>query len=209
MAFSIDDFRAALDKYGGLARPNIFQVEFYGNSKNTLWVDPKFNNRDVPFFCQTITFPGTSVNTFEYRPNNLDIQRAMPVSIGYQQLECVFMIDNDYNVMDYLHTWMMQIVNYSGNVITPPSASPSTTNLQPYEIGYKKDYSQTMQITSYSKSPGVSSNGYKCILYDVHPVQVGSVNLEWDNNQSYMTVPVSFSYSKYNYSTSHDMTTAQ
>jgi hypothetical protein len=222
MPFNINEFRSTLDKHGGLARPNLFTVEFAGNQQNLIWNNDQFDNRDLKFFCQTATFPGVTVNVFEYRPNNIDTPQSIPVSIGHQQVECVFMVDDNYRVLNYLHSWMRQIVNFTtGGIPGAALALPGTENTAnqqfPYELGYKKDYTQSMIITMYSRSPSSRTqatdsspgtihydNKYVCRLYDVYPVQVGGISLEWGINDSYSTVPVSFSYSAFDMTTLSD-----
>ena len=198
MVFSIDQFRAALDRQGGLARINVFEVVFSATGTSQAWNTPEFNNGDLKFFCQTVTFPGVSVDVFDYRPNNIEVAQSMPYAIGHQQLECVFMVDDRHKVMNYFHQWMRRISNYASpvgdqNPLTQPK------NQFSYELGYKSDYAQSMSITMYSRSPvyenGVSqTNGYLCRLTDVYPVQVGSLTLSWNANDEYGTLPVSLSY---------------
>lgn len=219
MAFNINDFKTAIERRGGLARPNLFTVEFSSpRTDNFVWNNADFGNRDIKFFCQTVTFPGLSVNVFEYRPNNIDVPQSIPISIDKQQLECVFMVDDTFKVLEFFHAWFRQVVNFTtngsaGSAFALPGTESTNSQQFSYELGYKKDYSQTMQITMYSRSPSTSppfetspgvfryDNKYICRLYDVYPVHVSSINLEWAANDSYTTLPVAFSYSAY------DMTT--
>jgi hypothetical protein len=214
MAFNINDFKTAIEKRGGLARPNLFTVEFFSpRADNLIWNNSDFGNQDIKFFCQNVTFPGLNVNVFEYRPNNIDVPQSIPIAIDKQQLECVFMVDDSFKIMNYFHAWFRQVVNFTTNgsagaPIALPGTATSTSQQFSYELGYKKEYSQMMQITMYSRSPSsvnfetspgtiTYDNKYVCRLYDVYPVQVGSINLEWAANDSYTTLPVAFSYSAY------------
>lgn len=213
MAFNINEFKAAIERRGGLARPNLFMVEFFSpRTDNLIWNNQDFGNQDIKFFCQNVTFPGLNVNVFDYRPNNIDVPQSIPISIDKQQLECVFMVDDSFKVLNYLHAWFRQIVNFTTNgvegaALALPGTESTTSQQFPYELGYKKDYSQMMQITMFSRSPGTAfesepgviryDGGYVCRIYDVYPVQIGSVNLEWAANDNYTTVPVAFSYSAF------------
>lgn len=216
MPFNINEFKSAIEGRGGLARPNLFMVEFFNDRpNNSIWNNPEFNNRDLRFFCQTVTFPGLNVDVFEYRPNNIDTPQSIPIHINNQQLECVFMVDDTYKVLNYLHSWFRQVVNFStsrvpGTALALPGTDGTPNQQLSYELGYKKDYVQTMQITMYSRNPSsviqgdssnpnilVYNNKYVCRLYDVYPVQVGGVSLEWGANDTYTNVPVSFSYSAF------------
>lgn len=201
MAFSIDAFRAAIDKQGGLARLNVFEVRFSrasvkGDSDTPPWAGNGITNRDLRFFCQTVTLPGIGVDTFNHRPNNIDIMQSFPQAIARQDLECVFMIDDKHEILDYFHSWMRNIVNYSSDGMQTPTTKSEHLI---YELGYKKEYSQTMDIVVYSRSPQYTggSNGYICRLRGVYPVQIGHLLLSWNANDEYGTLPVSFSFESF------------
>lgn len=197
MAFNINDFKSRIDQYGGLARPNVFEVEFTPLKPSGFPValqtsESALSGLDLKFFCQTVTFPSLSVEVFDYKPNNNDMARSMPRGIGHGDLECVFMVDDQHRVAEFFHTWIRLVTNYSDTAFGEQ---------MPYEVGYKSDYAVGMGIKMYSRSPINGSPGsasyYECRLLDVYPVQLGSITLEWAQNDSYMTLPVSFSYSHY------------
>lgn len=203
MAFNINEFKSAIDKQGGLARLNVFEVMFWrsmsppNDENDRAWATNEFGNRDLKFFCQTVTFPGVSVEAFNYRPNTIDIPQSIPFAIGQQPLECVFMVDDKHRVLNYFHSWMRRITNYSSG--GSQTATPTSSNHMPFELGYKKEYTQSMSIVMYSRSPSPSkapyNNGYMCTLHGVYPVQVGNMTLSWNANDEYGTLPISFSYS--------------
>lgn len=203
MAFSIDAFRSAIEAQGGLARVNLFNVRFSGFRSSGSVTDGEsasFTNRDLEFFCQSVRFPGINVEVFNHRPNNIDNIQSIPYAIGHRQLECLFMVDDRHRVLNYFHSWMRKITNFSPSAEQAPQLT-SGQRLQ-YELGYKKDYIQNMSITMYSRSPQIGgrmgyANGYICNLTDVYPVEVGDVDLSWSDNDSYGTLPVALSYGSY------------
>lgn len=195
MPFNINTFKSKIDQFGGLARSNVFEVEFVAmranGFPNVIQNGTSLAGLDLKFFCQTVTFPGLNVEVFDYRPNNNDMARSMPRVIGHTDLECVFMVDDQHKIVEFFHTWMRVIANYTDD--------PFGSQL-PYELGYKSDYATSMVIRMYSKSPvnnQVGNTYYECRLMDVYPIQVGAITLEWAMNDSYVTLPISFSYSKY------------
>lgn len=195
MPFNINTFKSKIDQFGGLARPNVFEVAFVpirnGGFPDVILNNTNLAGLDLKFFCQTVTLPGLSVEVFDYRPNNNDMARSMPRVIGHSDLECVFMVDDQHKLVEFFHTWMRVVANYTDQAFG---------SQLPYEIGYKSDYASSMVIRMYSRSPinnKVGDSFYECRLMDVFPVQIGTVMLEWAQNDSYMTLPVSFSYSNY------------
>jgi hypothetical protein len=89
---------------------------------------------------------------------------------------------------------MQRVVNYS----TAGGNFSSVNDQLPYELGYKDEYSCRMIITYYSTSES-NRNFYEVVLDDVFPRTVGNIDLAWDNNNSFATLPVSFSYGKIRY----------
>jgi len=88
---------------------------------------------------------------------------------------------------------MQQIVNYS----TSGGDMASVSDMLPYEIAYRDDYSATITIKFYNPHPtGTNNTYYETVLYDAFPTAVGEVDLAWENNDSYATLPVSFSYDR-------------
>jgi hypothetical protein len=205
MAFSIDQFRNTLDVYGGPARNNLFMVTLTDNGNGFGTQD--FDNRDLQFFCKTVTMPGVTLNVFDYRPNTIDMPQSMPFAMHYQSLECSFIVDDQHNVMRYFHNWMRRVMNF--RPVGAPGADSFSNNQLSYEIGYKRDYAQTMTITKFSRNAStvssVARNGtafqydskYECKLFDVYPVHVSGTNLSWADNDSYTELPVAFSYSSF------------
>lgn len=121
--------------------------------------------------------------------------QSFPQTIARQDLECIFMIDDKHEILDYFHSWMRNIVNYSSSGMQSPT---TVTEHLTYELGYKKEYSQTMDIIVYSRSPhSARGNGYICRLRGVYPVQLGHLNLSWNANDEYGTLPVSFSFESF------------
>lgn len=211
MTFNINEFKSILNKYGGPSRNNLFTVQFSGSSPNMNWDNTKIENRDLMFFCETATFPGITLNTFDYRPNNLDLPQSMPINLNYEQVECIFILEDKNKILDYFHSWMRGVINYSTGlgINSLPSTTGTSAPQQVYELGYKSDYTQTMQITKYSKNP--SSNfllslfsydeKYSCTLFDAYPVQIGALRMDWNDRDSYASIPVNFAYSSFEMST--------
>ena len=201
MPFNITQFKSVLEHYGGPSKNNLFEVRFSG--AQTPWADANFGNNELRFFCKTATFPGISLSVFDYRPNNIEVPQSLPFAVNHEQLECIFIVDDTHNVYSYFHRWMQEVVNYNTDGSSPDSVNPTFFGIDnhrhyPYEIGYKKDYAQTMTITKYAKHPtlGQQKPEYTCTLYGVFPTSIGSTSLSWEDD-SYTVLPVSLSYSSF------------
>ena len=197
MAFNIADFKSTIEKHGGPGKNNLFEVSL--TSPKALWSDERFGNTDVKFFCKTATLPGISLSVFDYRPTNIEMPQSIPYALNHEQLECVFIVDDNHDVYRYFHRWMQEIVNYNTDGHSPESINPNCRSGEyqyRYELGYKKDYAQTMTVRKYSKYQPTPSalNSYVCTLQGVYPTSIGSTTMSWEDD-SYTTLSVSFSYS--------------
>lgn len=189
MSFNIQEFKSKMDQYGGPARTNLFTVQLAASNSSFT------PNADLRFFCKTVALPSVSLETLDIKPNNIGMSQSMPTGITNDAVECIFMLDSNHQILSFFHEWMQNIVNYD---MSNGSLAPNARDNQhmPYEINYKKGssgYSMRMVISMYSSTN--AQNYYECVLDDVYPKQVGSLNLSWEENDTPATLPVSFSYS--------------
>lgn len=181
----ISDFRSVIEgKFRGVARPNLFAVTIYTRNRNTVNAD------ELTFWCKSTTLPGINLRTFEYASKNYGLAQALPFGINSEPLNCTFMLDSSHLILGFFHKWMQEIYNYNS-----VNSMGSSNGLAPYEMGYLSEYAATMEIHFYS----ADNNGdkYTMKLHDVFPTNISSLNLSWDDNDSYATMPVQFSYSKF------------
>jgi hypothetical protein len=189
MAINLQQFKSKMDQYGGPARTNLFVVELQAANSNFM------PTSDLRFFCKTVTLPSVTLETFDHKPSGIGMMQSMPIGITNDPVECIFMLDSQHRIISFFHEWMQNILNYdmSNGALSANLRDPTH---MPYEINYKKGnsgYSMRMTITMFSNS--LANSVYTCVLDDVFPKQVGSVNLSWEENDTPATLPISFSYS--------------
>lgn len=186
--FNISEFKSRIQRHGGPARTSLFVVSFgaNGNIPGFMSVD------DMRFFCQTVTMPGINLGLMSYKQGGLGYPEFMPMSATPETLNGVFMLDSNHRIMSFFHNWINSVINVSG------STGPSTTNLERREINYKENYETTMEIDFYSAYD--QNRVYKCRYDGIFPTQVGSLTLNWSDNDSIATLPVNFSYNRIEYS---------
>lgn len=190
MAFNISRFKANLDRFGGPSRANLFEVMIIGAPVT----GTSINAENVSFFCQTAVIPSISVTATPYEAAG-EMPIAFPTGVTTQPFNAIFMMDSDHQVLQFFHRWIQQVVNYG----TKGGPFSEVDGKLPFEIGYKKQYSCRIVIRHYSteSSPG---KFYEVILDNAYPVSIGDVDLAWEQNDSYLTLPVSFSYDRIEYS---------
>lgn len=180
MPFNINEFKSTMNRYGGPARKNLFEV-----SLNVL--DAQTSRSDHVFFCQTVNAPGINLAVQDYKPNGFGLTQTVPTSIQQDQLNCVFLLDSQHVMLSLFHRWMQKVVNYdvSGGIFS------QVDDQLPYEFGYRDEYVTRMSIRHYSTD---FSGYYEYLFEDVFPTQVSGAELAWADD-SYSTCTVNFAYS--------------
>ena len=186
--FNISEFKSRIQKHGGPARTSLFVVRFssVGTPSGFMSLD------DMRFFCQTITMPGINLELMQYRQGGIGYPEFMPMNATPDALNGIFMLDSNHRIMSFFHNWINSVVNVSG------TNGPSPSGLERKEINYKSEYTTTMEIDFFSTYD--QTRFYRCIYDGVFPTQVGSLTLNWSDNDSIATMPVNFSYNRMRYS---------
>lgn len=209
MAFNVNQFKSSLHRFGGPAHNGLFQVIF---TNTPSLPGTSARSRDLSFFCKSVAIPSINLQTSEYqavaaRP------KQFPTGITSEQVSAIFMLDSNHQILSFLHGWMQKVLNYS----TSGGAMSEVDGMLPHEVGYKDEYSCRMIIRYYSTYNNVTGFGntfntvlnvldflsggnyYEVVLDNAFPIAVGDVDLSWDNQNSFATVGVGFSYDEIKY----------
>lgn len=184
---NINDFKCTMDKYGGPAISSLFHVELYSPDGSSSEVE-----RDFRFLCHIASLPGFNLVTQPYRPDNIGIQQAMPIGIEGERLDVMVYLDDQHHVLNYFHSWIQRVYNYSAYAGKQTPRRGDNTHL-PYEINYKSDYEKTMIIRHFSQD----GQYYEYAFTGVYPVDLGAVRMSWADNGGTMDLPVNFGYSSF------------
>ena len=187
MAFKINEFKSQMDWFGGPARGSLFEVQI-SRPKN---VRSRANSRDLIFFCKNASIPGITFTSTQYEPVG-QFRKMMPMSVNVEPVQAIFMLDSDHQVLSFFHSWAQNVVNFS----TGGGAFSEVNGKLPFEIGYKDDYACRIVIRQYSVNYQNSGQYYEVILDNAFPIQIGDVDLAWENNDQYSVLPVSFQYDR-------------
>lgn len=184
MSFNIREFKSKIHRYGGVARKNLFVFEIYKSISN---VD--MTPESLRFFCVSTSLPSIDLTVQDYFPNAFGKKKAIPISLNQNDVSAVFLGDSRYQVLSFFHKWIQEVMNYdvSGGLLN------SINGQLPYEAGYLDEVTAKIVIRHYcADNLGVF---YEYTLYDCFPTQVGELDVSWEDNDSYMTIPVNFTYS--------------
>ena len=191
MAFNITEFKAQMDYFGGPARGSLFELQIIGPKG----VQSRANSRDLIFFCKNATIPGMVFNAATYEPVG-QMRKMMPQTWNPEPVQAIFILDSDHQVLSFFHSWAQSIINFS----TAAGAFSEVDGKLPFEIGYKEDYACRIVIRQYSTNYLQSGQYYEVVLDNAFPMQIGDVDLAWENNDTFSVLPVSFQYDRIEFS---------
>lgn len=191
MPFDINRFKSTLDRLGGPARDNLFEVSITRGEKTSENFDPL---RDFTFLCSAVTVPGINIQTSTYEPVG-KLAANFPTTISNDGVQAVVMVDSDHEVLSFFHRWAQSVVNYS----TSGGAFSEVNDQLAYEVGFKDEYSCDMTIKHYS-TESYPDKYYEIKLKNVWPSALGDLDLAWNNNDSNLIMSVGFEYSNIEFS---------
>lgn len=194
MPFDITRFKSTVDRFGGPARSSLFEVTITPYKDSASRGNEIFGAREFTFFCKTANVPGVFITTAENAQVG-QLPKQMPVGIGARPLETIFMVDSDHQVLQFFHRWAQQVVNYG----TKGGPFATIDNKLPFEIGYRDEYSARVTVKHFS-TESFDNKYYEVILDGCYPTVVGDMDLSWENNDSYLTLPVSMNFKRIEYS---------
>lgn len=148
----IDRFKAQIDS---LQRPNRYNVSMFGTGAKTSGLSIR------GLKCDSASLPGRGFFTneeSEYGP-----KRAIPHKPQYDQFDCSFYMTNDFEERELIELWQSQINSFqSGN----------------FHSRFHDDYTGVILIEMLDKNDFVN---YRCIMTDAFPLQLGVVNVGYEN----------------------------
>lgn len=196
MAFNISQFKSEMDKFGGPGRGHLFEITIspIGGGTTSATDDKKMNPAQFSFFCKTASIPAMSLETMNYSAVG-QLKKQFAVGVSSEPVSTIFMCDSDHQIVNFFHQWFQKIVNHGSG----GGSFDQVNERLPYEIGYKDDYTTDISIRHYSTESDINKY-YEVILYNAYPNAIGDLGLSWEENDSFLTLPVSFSYDNIKFS---------
>jgi hypothetical protein len=200
MSFSISKFKSTMDKYGGPAKANLFEVTIAKYKETNSAIDP---STEFSFFCNRVNFPGIGVETSSMT-NVAQLPTTFPLSMSSAPINATFMIDSNHEMLSFFHNWIQRVMNYStkgGAYGAVEDFEDGGIGMLPYELGYKDEYGCRMSIKHYStESFGKNDKFYEVVLDNAWPYQVSDMSMDWALNDQFLTIDVTFAYDRIHYS---------
>lgn len=192
MSFNISEFVSKTNKHG-FAKNNLFIVRITGNAPiQAMLENATLSGRNMPlgdlvFYCRSADLPGFQVQTQDVFPQAFGTPDRRPASMQFQPFNSVFMVDSNFAVLKFFNRWIQSMVNYDKT-----NSLGEVNGALPFELGYKEDYTATIEVIVYSVNDEKITYTYR--MENAYPVSTGNITTAWENSAEIMTLPVTFSY---------------
>lgn len=193
MAFNINEFKSQIASHG-LAKNNLFFARLtLPPSLSHVYTQAGLTDTEMlSFMCKAVSIPSFALNTVDVRPLGFGKPEMRPVEFHGGDLSAIFMVDSNFAVTKFFHRWMQSITNFA-NYHGTLTADPQ--NKLPYEFDYKENYAAAVfEILVFSGNDANKVYYYK--FGNVYPINIGQVDMAWENNADVLTLPVGFAYDK-------------
>lgn len=184
MAFNINEFKSKVNKYG-VAKDNLFLVEINGPA-----LGAEFPQSDLRFFCRSVEVPGLTAQTAEYQNQGHGHQEKRVTNMSFDDLQMIFMVDSAFRVQQYFHRWMQAVVNYDNR-----DYGREYNGMLPFEVAYKDKVKGKVTVSAYGFNDRALAYSFQ--FEEAYPISLGTTSLSWENNDSILTLPVAFTFSRF------------
>lgn len=160
-------------KQESLSRADRFLVEITGPSGAN--IDKFITHEHVSFMCDYVSHPAYSIQTTDASLYGAAEMRPSGAMDYHNVLGMSFVLDQSQKVKTYFTNWMGLIVN-------------DTT----FYVSYKKDYTASViKIHQLDMDDKVT---YTTELYDVFPIEIGSVDASTQASNQFSRLTVQFNF---------------
>lgn len=176
MAFDIIDFKANALKRNGILPKNRFIFSF----KIPFGVGSTVSDRDIRYYCHSISLPGRNVELGSHKRYGVGFVEKNVLNGSIQDFQTSFLVDGQGEVMDLFDSWFQFMTGSAGQI---------TNQENMFTVPYRDEIvtNGTLEVYDYTNQ-SVRIYGLK----EIFPVAIGDVQLAWEDQNSFYTVPVTF-----------------
>jgi len=189
MAFNVREILSSISQRGGLAKSSKFAANIVKA--------PVVLDEDLKFFCETASLPGIAFQTDEIRNSGYGNIEKRPYATIFQDVQLDFYCDNNGRVFNFFHQWLQSVYNFNDKT---PLGGRTARGLIGNTFAYPKDYFGTITLTVYNEQKPDGENqedGNPVVTYyleEAYPINMGDVQVSWENSDQILKLPVTFAY---------------
>lgn len=177
---NISNFLANINAKEGIAKKNRVNTRILpppGLMNNRTFIAGV--NGDLESFCPMSALPGIYLENEQVRYAGIGKIEQRPIDVSFNAIQLEFFFDNKGEIISAFNEWMSYIVDFSSD------------RADMMLFSFPDDYVSTIEITP-NQETGRAIKKYS--LLRAYPVSIGDVITSWGENDSLLTVPVTFSY---------------
>ena len=178
--FSVDTLRAIIDRTGGFAKGNRYNVSIKPPAGISGAADAI---RDLQYLCESVSLPTKSLAS---TPHDIyGPPREMPYRETFTDAALNFILDDAFTIKKFFDSWQTKIIN-------PITGNPS----------YYSDYVGTINISRLSNDATAfteANHKYNIQLIEAYPSVVGEIALGHALGTDVLKLSVTFKYRRWNF----------
>lgn len=204
--FDINSFRAELAENDVLPAHSYlvtfapFRMGFDENIPLTQFVTQKRNT--LVLRCESVILPTPSlleeenIRRYGYGP-----VEKVPYGVQFSDVSITWLVDKRAEIIDFMHQWMNTIVMHDSPnaLMNPGTTRPGLDRYLPFEVGFKDAYANPIVRVYVYNRQNQTVTEYE--LYDVFPMNIQSMNLNWADENQLQKLTVTFAYTNMRVST--------
>lgn len=197
--FSLDTFRSEISR-NDIISPHSYLVTLAPFKKASL---NQFSDL-LTMRCDSAILPSVNfltddnVRRYGYGPVETVVH-----GVQFGQIRLTWILDKDARVIQFFDRWFAEIINFDSKGGADMRSSREFNNFDPYELGYKDDYSNSkMSIFVYDRAARSVMN-YE--IFDAFPKLTEDIPLSWGEMDSAIRYSVTFAFTDINISITNEV----
>jgi len=188
MAFNVSEMLSTINANGGISKASKFLVRISPPGALRTNIDA-----DFMFFCDSASLPGISFQSEDIRMAGYGNTEKRPYATIFQDVNVTFFNDSDSKVLRFLHLWMQSVYNFNDKTNPNATARGLVNNTFAYPQGDNAGdgYYGVVEIIHFDETER------EIITYELnecYPISIGEVLLDWNQNDTLVKIPVTFTY---------------
>lgn len=196
VSFNINNFRTEINNYGALATHS-YLVRFapFKSSGLTSALNSytTINKDKLIMRCDSAILPAVSlikeeaIRRYGYGPTE-----TVPYNVNFGDFTLQWIVDSNSEIVDFFNKWINLIVNHDSRGGADMTSTGEFNNYQPYEVGFKDDYSNSkISVFVYDRQLNTT---IEYNIFDAFPISIQSINLAWGDENQMLKYNVTFAF---------------
>lgn len=180
MAFNINELSSSLSRYGYQKTSHYACSIILPSSMSNSGIF-----KETPLRVNSVNLPGFNLGTDEIKHKGFGLNEKRPIQTSFEEISMTIIADGQGMLSNTLHDWL--------EMIFPTNDEDSgSENVEYFE--YPINYYGGLEIYVYD----ITSNIHTTYTFtQPFPTVLGGVQMGWENTDSILLLPVTFSYRSY------------